>query len=229
MALQYLDAEAIPYFVVKRSSGGDYEGSWSSAYSMKFQGDYAVLIGHNNAEMGLKVKFDEIDWAACLPLPDPMPTDAEGYMKYLSTLFTGQMGTLVPPVTSNYMIIVSQASALSLNAKGEYVGSPAGSAVLGATVTERAVSVGERTLKGFIVSVTASAADKDITIQVITIDKLGSETIIHTVTVAAGGTGVISSTIADIKISENDRIAIKCNVPSGTGDVLVSGTTLVLE
>jgi len=229
MALQYLDAEAIPYFVVKRSSGGDYEGSWSSAYSMKFQGDYAVLIGHNNAEMGLKVKFDEIDWAACLPLPDPMPTDAEGYMKYLSTLFTGQMGTLVPPVTSNSMIIVSQASTLDLNVGGEYVGSPASAAVLSTTVMEAAVCVGERILNSFIVSVGENTADKDTEIELIKIDKNGAETILYAVTIVSGFDKVIVNSLPAITIAEMDRIAIKYNVHNGNGYVLISGTTLILE
>jgi len=106
MALQYLDAEAIPYFVVLRSSNGDYQGSWSSAYSMKYQGDYAVLIGHNNAEMGLKVKFDEIDWGACLPTPDPIPTDTESYMTWLSTIFTGQAIAPTPPSPTPPQIMI---------------------------------------------------------------------------------------------------------------------------
>lgn len=93
---QYLDAETIPYQVILREADGSYIDQYLQSFYVSREGGGFRANGGAGAHF-LKRDFSAIDWGACLPLPDPIPTDTEGYMAYLSLLFTGQQGTLVPP------------------------------------------------------------------------------------------------------------------------------------
>lgn len=213
MAKQYLDAESNPYFVVLRSSDGTYQSSWSSAYSMKFQGDYAVLIGHNNAEMGLKIKFDEIDWGACLPIPDPLPTDAEGYMAYLNFIFNGQMGTLVPTPTPQTMIynttpIISVDGSSGLSS---YIPLDAGDGVPTAAFENIGTIGVESTITQIITTISKNTLDQPARIVLMQdgIELADAE--------ATGGAEVLSFNILSDQISNNSLIYFKLNSTSTAG------------
>lgn len=221
MALQYLDAESIPYFVVLRSSGGTYQGSWSSAYSMKFQGDYAVLIGHNNAEMGLKIKFNEIDWGACLPIPDPIPTDTEGYMAYLSILFTGQQGTLVPPrpepqaqyFYTTPIINIQPQSSVSL-----YIPFAAGRGATELTEVSVIALIIGGTLDEIKLLITSNTLDGDIII-----DFFVDKSLFVSTTILAGAIGVIDFDVTALPlIAANTEAYFRIGGDCTTGGVTIS-------
>lgn len=93
---QYLDAQTIPYQVILREADGSYSDQYPQSFYVSREGNGFRANG-GTGDHFLKRDFSAINWKACLPLPDASPTDTEGYMAYLSTLFTGQLGTLVPP------------------------------------------------------------------------------------------------------------------------------------
>lgn len=228
MALQYLDAETIPYFVVLRSSGGGYQGSWSSAYSMKYQGDYAVLIGHNNAEMGLKVKFDEMDWGACLPVPDPIPTDTEGYMAYLSTIFTGQAIAPTPPTTTMSPII-SNPTSLDLGVDGTYTATLVGIADIVAVQSENIGSIGACTIKKWVLTIGNNNADDVVKANIFKISSLGAKKIIATIPIRVGVVGIEVVEAIDTTILSDDLIGIEYIVLLGTGNVSIASSCVFVE
>jgi len=219
MALQYLDAESNPYFVVLRSSDGTYQGSWSSAYSMKFQGDYAVLIGHNNAEMGLKIKFDEIDWGACLPVPDPIPTDTEGYMAYLSTLFTGQLGTLISPSNKQYFFTTPIIAIPFTDYPELYFPFSAGNGDFSTDINNILTLGFAATVNEVEMKVVANDLAEDFIIQLLDED----DNIYAEATVPATTTGIISLAVSDPSITvSNKGLCYKISSISVTGSIAIS-------
>lgn len=92
---QYLDAETIPYQVILREADGSYTDQFPQSFYVSREGNGFHANGGTGAHF-LKRDFSAIDWGACLPVPDPIPTDTEGYMAYLSTYFTGQAIAPIP-------------------------------------------------------------------------------------------------------------------------------------
>lgn len=104
MALYYLDAQDAnyPYQVVrKRLSDGGYVGQMPMSASLvafsegKISGTAQVTVLPMGGLGSTTIQLNDYDWASCLPEPTAYSTDAE-IMAYLSVLFTGQQGTLVP-------------------------------------------------------------------------------------------------------------------------------------
>lgn len=104
MALYYLDAQDAnyPYQVVrKRLSDGGYVGQMPISASLVSYSEGSVsqvsqvMVLPMGGLGSTSIQFNQYDWAACLPELTDSSTDAK-IMAYLSTLFTGQLGTLVP-------------------------------------------------------------------------------------------------------------------------------------
>lgn len=227
--MEYLDAVTIPYQVVLRDENSVYINQYPQSFYVCKGSACFIVAGTGGSSHFLKKDFSEIDWDLCQPSTSAYDmTTNEGRMAYLSSIFTGQMGTLVASIKNN-MIIVSQASTLLLSSGGEYVGSPAGAAVLGVTVKQAAVSLGARILKELIVSIGANDTNLDTEIELIKIDEFDKETILHRIIILPTFEGIIANTLADIEIAETDKVAMKYNVRNGSGTLLVAGTTLISE
>lgn len=225
MALQYLDAVSNPYFVILRSSGGVFEGSWSMANTMRYQqGDpsSAILVGDDGTQMGLTINFDEIDWASCTPALVNSSTD-EKIMTYLNTLFTGQLGTYVPPTIIEQMIFstepiqeidftVSATYYIPLN--GNYL--DLASAAYTIDQANMVIPV-TGSFDGLKVSCTEYSASKSANITLIVNGAPVSQVL------AVNGAGVLSSPVGSISVTADDLVCLELEVPVGaTGTAMLS-------
>jgi hypothetical protein len=222
---QYLDAETIPYQVILREADGSYSDQYPQSFYVSREGNGFRANG-GTGDHFLKRDFSAIDWGACLPLPDPIPTDTEGYMTWLSTYFSGQAIAPTPVTpTMSVQTIYSQPFTLDLAVDGTYCASPAGTPAI---VARESVVVPA----GYTVVSTVLFADGDnntaIPFRIYAFDPDDNETIIISDTIPVNAQGVLTySAPTEIEIPVDWRIGVEYAVPLGTGTVNISGSAML--
>jgi hypothetical protein len=223
---QYLDAETIPYQVILREADGSYTDQFPQSFYVSREGNGFRANGGTGAHF-LKRDFSAIDWGACLPLPNPIPTDTEGYMAWLSTYFTGQMGTLIPTTTMSLGTIYSQPFTLNLTADGLYCASPVG--VPDVVNRDNVVVPAGYT----VISIAFYAkGNNDIAVpfRIYAFDPDANETIIMSDSIPANQNGVITfAAPSEIQLPADWTIGIEYAVPSGTGSLEISGSAMFVR
>lgn len=228
MALQYLDSQTIPYQVVLRLADGTYQGQWAQSNQILYGvGDrnigQATVVGSNGGFMGERIVFNTIDWAACLPLPTAYSTDEE-IMTYLSTMFTGQQGTLVPPVVNVTASIFSEPIELAQADDGDWFCSLVGSVASTAqTLAEVQLPMVACTLTriGVFVPDTENTLDAQVTVHIY-VDGVTAANF----KIKADGTDGFLSTAVDIDITANQLVNYVFEVPAGAGTCIINGARL---
>lgn len=230
MALKYyFNAEDVdfPYQVTQNNSDGTYVGQipMSASLGNYTKGSAGASSQIQATPMGgnpVTIKFNDIDWALCLPLPAAYSTDKE-ICAYLSILFTGQQGTLVPPASTSTNMFASQPIGLIDLADGAqeyylplngYYLDPDGLPYT-ADTAETVIPLAGSFLSGCLaVSVTQYSASKAPEIELMVNGGLSGEKI------DADAVGTLISTGANTSLAINDRICLKMTVyGSGSGTI----------
>ncbi len=235
MALKYyFDAEDtdFPYQVVVRNSDGTYVGqcAMSASLGAYTKGSAGVSSQAQASPLNgspLTIRFTDYDWASCSPLPSDYSTD-EAIMAYLSILFTGQYGTLVPPTPTSNSMNIFQSQPLgeitaAAGADDIYYMSLNGAILnpASAAYTEEEVAARIPTNISFA-SQCMSAVVSDYLIDVIVVvDLMVYGAGESGVTLSLNTDGVVKST-GEYSALTGDLLYYRVTVPVGTGTLTVS-------
>jgi len=227
--MEFLDAVTIPYQVVLRNENGAYINQYPQSFYVAKGAACFIAAGVGGGSHFLKKDFSEIDFSLCLPEPIDYDTSTnEGRMAYLSTMFTGQQGTLIPTNSTSMTAIVSNISELDLELTGTYTSNLVSVATIAKTQEHYVGSIGEGIIKKWYITVSFSESNQDIDANLFKIVN-GSKTIIAFISITAGVVGVFEALDINASFTKDELMGIEYVVPPGSGEVTISNSTLFVE
>lgn len=224
---QYLDAVSIPYQVVLRDKDGIYINQYpqSSSLCQDSAGFIATPIA---GQTPLKIRdFALIDWESCDPSLVDFST-TEKIMTYLSVLFTGQQGTLVPVTTTAMNLILTQPIGIIDNGvDGTSYMALSSTQGVATTAAEAYTALN---FNGNTVSIHAivsnSSTDSVMEISLCKYD--GGETELLKMSIPAATDGLVKSE-GSSAIVDTDYLFYKILIPVGSGTLYLSPITMEIE
>ena len=221
-----------PYQVVVRKSDGTYVGkcAMSASLGAYTKGSAGVSSQAQASPLNgspLTIRFTDYDWALCSPLPSDYSTD-EAIMAYLSTLFTGQYGTLVPPITTAMNLILTQPIGIIDNGvDGTSYMALSSTQGVATTAAEAYTALN---FNGNTVSIHAivSSSGTDSVIEISLCKYDGGETELLKMSIPAATDGVVKFQ-GSLAIVDTDYLYYKILIPVGSGTLYLSPITMEIE